>query len=138
MNHTKLKGTWRSYKAFCAHGGVKKYSAASFLELHKEEQGGLVVKLYADRPLLSEVPAHEWTIREEGRRHYLWLQGRRAFEVLTLDACDLVLADPAKGEKIFFAPLAEWNRRLNPALLDGDPNVSLTIWSKSLASVVKK
>jgi hypothetical protein len=138
MTHTQLKGTWRSYKAFYAAGGIKKHSVTSFMELRRNEQNGLVIKLYADRPLLTEVSAHEWEIREESRRRYLCLQGRQVFEVLTLDANDLVLADPVKGQKIFFAPMGEWNRRLNPALMAADIDVSITIWSKSLAGLVKR
>ena len=130
MNHTNLTGTWRSYKAFCANGSVKKYSTTSFMELCKEEGGGLILKLHADRPLLSEVSAHEWAIREESKRFYLFLQDRRAFEVLTLDKQDLVLADPAKGEKIFFAPLGDWKARLNPELRSGHADVSITSGSR--------
>lgn len=138
MNHTNLTGTWRSYRAFSANGSVKKFSDTSYLEVHRDAEGTLLLKLYADRPLLTEVPDGGWAIQEESRRPYLFLLGRRAFEVLTLDKHDLVLADPVKGEKIFFAPLKDWKARLNPELRTAPADVSITIWSKSLAALVKK
>lgn len=137
MNHTKLTGTWRSYKAFCANGNVKRHSASSNLELCREQGGALTLKLHADRPLLTEVAAHEWEIKEEGLRYYLYLKSRRAFEVLTLDQHDLVLVDVVKSEKIFFALLAEWNGRLNPDQVASGHDVSITLWSKDLARLIK-
>lgn len=137
MTLAHFKGTWRSYKAFYATGGVKKHSPSAYMEIGRDEQDTLSFKYSSDRPYHSTLPAGEWAISDDNKRSYLYLQGKRVYEVLTLDKHDLVLVDLVKGEKIFFAPLADWNYRVTPS--EGLPahHVSITIWSKDLIKLIK-
>lgn len=137
MTLAHFKGTWRSYKVFYTSGGVKKHSPSAYMEIGRDEQDSLTFKYSVDRPYHSTLPAGEWVISEANKRYYLDLQGKRGYEVLTLDKYDLVLLDLVKGEKIFFAPLAEWNQRVAPADRLLEHQVSIMIWSKDLIKRIK-
>lgn len=137
MNDKDLIGTWRSYKTFYASGGEKKHSATSFMQLHYGNEGVLTIRPFPDSAKPAVVQTRNWDIRMENKRCFLYLLDKPAYEVLTLDKSDLVLADLHKGEKIFFAPLAEWQYRITPMKTPMETEGSITIWSKSLIQLIK-
>ncbi|ANE51432.1 hypothetical protein [Flavisolibacter tropicus] len=132
-------GTWRSYKAFYASGCVKKHTPTSYLEVTVDEDHCMTIK-QAPAPVPREalVQTSAWEIKEVKKKNYLFIQGKQAYEVITLEPDDLVLADMAKGEKLFFAQLPEWRNRMYEPVVSAEQDVSITIWSKSLIELIQE
>lgn len=139
MNHQHFTGTWRSYKAFYASGSVKKHSTSSYLEVSVDEEQVLTIKLHpATTPRAVLVHTDAWEIREVKDKFYLYIRDKQAYEVITLDADDLVLADPLRGEKIFLTQLPEWRNRMYAMALPQEQDASITIWSRSLIDLFQE
>jgi len=111
-----IVGTWRSYKLFCYSGKVEAHHTGKYLELSIDRNGGLTLLHAQEKRLAVALKQGEWKIEEYKRRWFLYFGKRQAYELITVEANDLVLADPVKGEKIFFARMPEWNCRIEPAV----------------------
>ena len=58
----------------------------------------------------------QWQIAQVKNRCYIYLQKRQVYEIITLEHDDMVLQDIVKGEKIFFAKMPGWYRRIEPTI----------------------
>lgn len=138
MREQHLIGTWRSYKAFYASGSIKKHTPTSYLEVRLDEDHCLTIKQTpATIPRETLVHTCEWEIKEVKKRAYLFIEGKPIHEVITLEPDNLVLADPTKGEKLFFAQLTEWRNWMYEPIVPADKDVSISIWSKSLIELIQ-
>ena len=138
MTEQHLIGTWRSYKAFYESGCMKKHTPTSYLELAVDEERCMTIKQTpAPVPREALVLTCTWEIKEVKKKNYLFIQGKQAYEIITLEPDDLVLADLVKGETLFFAQLSEWRNRMYTPIVPADVDVSITIWSKSLIELIQ-
>src|SRR6476620_11037699 len=138
MTDQHFTGTWRSYKAFYASGCIKKHTPTGYLVVTVDEDRCMTIK-QTPAPVPREVlvQTYEWEVKEVKKKNYLFIQGKQAYEIITLEPDDLVLADPVKGEKLFFAQLPEWRNRMYAPIVPADVDVSITIWSKSLIELIQ-
>jgi hypothetical protein len=137
MNDQHFIGTWRSYKAFYASGNVKKHTPTAYLEVTIDEERRLTIKQTpAIVPRAILIQTGDWEIKEIKQSFYLFIHNKQAYEVITLEHDDLVLADPVKGEKLFFAQLPEWRNRIYMPVVPADSDVSISVWSKSLIELI--
>lgn len=135
MNTPKNTGTWRSYKTFSARGDVKSYSDRHYRDVTIHAEGRLVLRSFLPHSEKQVLESGSWEIRPDGRRRFLYLKGKKSFEVITLEPTDLVLLDVETGEKTFFASLPTWKERLSPG--KGDQQAYIELWSKSLIQIIK-
>lgn len=130
-------GCWRSYKTFGFHGEVKHHGATDYRELAITEEGSLVLRSFSATAQRQVLEKGAWQLCAEGKRRFLYLGGKKAFEVITLEATDLVLQDPVSGEKIFFAAVPLWQERTRPRDA-ADRDIHITLWSKSLIEIITR
>ena len=127
----QFTGSWRSYKSFYHNGSVQKHNQSSYREITLGSNAELtfrtIGKFSNSKTLLNDA----WDIQEWDSRRFLFLEGKKTFEIITFDATDIVLVDAVTAEKTFYISLPQWNDRLEPAH-QPDENVYLTIWSPSL------
>lgn len=135
MNTKHYTGVWRSYKTFFARGQVNYHEATRYRELIITDDGGLTLKSFSTFTKSEVLKKDDWDIRIDGNRRFLYLEGRKAFEIITLEKDDLVLQEPVSGEKTFFAALPLWQEHLQPKKETGQ-NVYITLWSKSLIKLI--
>jgi hypothetical protein len=110
-----IRGIWRSYKLFFFSGKAEQHDEATFMELAVND-GGTLTLLHSSRPRDAvSYSASQWRIDVFKGRRYLYLLKRQAFEIITMEAEDLVLYDLVKGDKTFFAKMPGWYQRIEPA-----------------------
>ncbi len=112
----KMAGTWRSFKLYCFSGKVEIHNTSQYIELSLDENSCLTLfQAQAKRHAIS-LQDREWKIEEIKKRRYLYFGKKQAYELITIESDNLVLADLVKGEKIFFAKMPKWNRRIEPVV----------------------
>lgn len=116
MIEKKLVGTWRSYKQFYFSGKVEVHNTSFFTELSIDQNNCLTMFHTLTKRQATVLQPGEWQIEEMKKRRYLYFGKKQAFEIITLDPEDLVLADVVKGEKLFFAKLPGWYQRIEPVI----------------------
>lgn len=139
MAAKQLTGIWRSYKTFYASGGIRKHSTSMYLEVRIDEEQLLTIAQYpapTTRSLL--VQTDNWDIRKVNEKTYLYIYNKQAYEIITLDESNLVLVDPVRGEKLFFAPLPVWRSYMYEQVAPGDSDGRITIWSDSLIELFEQ
>lgn len=109
-------GTWRSFKVFCFTGKVELHNTVQYLELSIDENGNLTMFQLQAKRHATALQQGEWRIEEIRNRRYLYFGKKQAYELITIESNDLVIADLVKGDKIFFAKMPEWNRRIEPSI----------------------
>jgi len=112
----RVSGIWRSYKVFYFSGKVDTHNDTTYLEILVDAQGAFTFLHSQDRRDATVFPPEQWRVELVKKRWYIYLGKRQAFEIITLEPEDMVLHDVVKGEKIFFAKLPEWHRRIEPAV----------------------
>jgi hypothetical protein len=133
MNPKYLSATWRSYKTFLALGSEKKHSTTAYMQLQTAADGKLSMCQLPDSASINHCE-----LTSTNNRYYFCIRGKQVYEVITLDALDLVLLDIARQEKIFFAPLSDWSRRMQPPAHPVASVSYITIWSKSLTRLIRQ
>ena len=131
MDAQQYKGIWRSYQSFYHNGIVKKHGLSSYKEIILELTEDLTFRSFGKFTNSRTVARDQWDVRTWDNRRFLFLEGKKAFEIITFDPKDIVLVDAVTAEKIFYSSLPEWSQRLEPAK-QSDENVLITIWSPSL------
>jgi len=87
-----LPGTWRSYKSFSFNGNIKKDSTTSYTEVTISESAELSIKSLPGYNRQKNFQEEEWEIQTwDKKRYFLFLSGKKAFEVITFESDDLVL-----------------------------------------------
>ena len=107
-------GIWRSYKSFYHNGHVKKHSDTSYNEIALTTDADLVLKSISKFTISRELKRADWEVQWLDKRRFLFIEGMKAYEIITFDAHDVVLVDAVTGEKVFYTSLAQWNERLEP------------------------
>lgn len=116
MTEQKIVGNWRSYKLFYFNGKVENHNTSFFIELSVDPYNGLTMFHAQDKKQATVLRPGEWKIEEIKKRRYLYFGKQQAFEVITLESEDLVLASVVKGEKLFFAKMPGWHQRVEPRI----------------------
>jgi hypothetical protein len=111
-----LKGIWRTHKVFCYSGKIEQHHESLYLELSIDEEGTLTLFHSGSRREISTLRNNEWNIEERKGRRFLCFGKRQAFEFITIEPEELVLADIMKGEKLFFTKMPAWYSRIQPNL----------------------
>lgn len=112
----RISGIWRSYKVFYFSGKVEKHSDTTYVEISVDAQGAFTFLHSQSRRTATEHPGDQWRIDFLKKRWYIYFGKKQAYEIITLEPEDMVLLDVVKGEKIFFATLPEWHRRVEPVV----------------------
>jgi hypothetical protein len=106
-------GKWRSFKLFKHSGDIKLHTENSFDEFHFSADRQLTVKSYNTDNINLIVQSSQWSILFNNKRHYLnIIPSKLLYEVITVNHTVLVLASPARGEKVFFTKEEFWQKRL--------------------------
>lgn len=137
MNVEHYTGTWRSYMTFCVRGNVKHHEVTSYSEVVISSDGVLTLRSFSTFSKCRVFDEKDWEVCVDGKRRYLYLEKKKAFEIITLETTDLVLQDMITGEKTFFVALALWQERIRP-ITATDRNEHITLWSKSLTKLIKR
>lgn len=111
------RDVWRSFKTFRPSGTVKQHSRQSFQEIAFGENRMLTITLYQDQRPRTLVHTDQWNIGFNNKRYLLYVEGREVYEIITLNHADLVLADPATNEKLFFARLPVWENFMTQGII---------------------
>jgi len=135
MSTGHFSGTWRSYKTFFFRGEVKHHEESSYREMAITDDGELILKECSTFTKKKVLVKDDWEIRKDGNRCFLYLEKKKAFEMITLEKTELVLLDPVTGEKTFYAALPLWQERLQRKTAT-DKNVYINLWSKSLIKLI--
>jgi hypothetical protein len=131
MDNSQYIRVWRSYQSFYHIGSVKKHGVSSYSEISLGTNEELTFRTFGKFSSIKTLPKDAWEILEWDNRKFLFLEGKKAFEIITFDEDDVVLQDTVTAEKIFYVKLDEWNNRMDPVNLT-DEGVYITIWSPSL------
>jgi hypothetical protein len=110
----KLKGTWRTYKVFCFSGKVAQHNESFYTELSVAEDDTLTYFHSAEKRKMVTHLRGEWNIEMQKKSAYLFFGKRKEFELITVEAEDLVLLHLLSGEKLFLAKLPQWYGRIQP------------------------
>lgn len=110
----RMVGTWRTYKTFHFNGKVQNHNTAVFIELSVDEDNVLTIFHAQAKRQATVLKPGEWSIEAVKKRRYFYFGKKQAFELITLEREDLVLADIIKGEKLFFAKMPGWHQRIEP------------------------
>jgi hypothetical protein len=109
-------GEWRSYKVFYFSGKVEKHNDDAFIEITIDEQDNFKL-VDSKNPRNNMVyPTDQWNVAMLQRRGFIYLGKRQAYEIITLEQEDMVLQEVVRGEKLFFAKMPGWNRRIEPVI----------------------
>ena len=110
------KDTWRSLKVFRHSGTVKQFSKQFFQEIRFESERLLTINLYQEHKYKTLIQTNKWNIGFVNRKHFLNIEEKPAYEIITLNHADLVLGNPVTHEKIFFARLPAWENFMNQGI----------------------
>ena len=105
-------GTWRSYMSFYFNGYLRKHSLLYYTELDFTEQGELTIASFSKLILVKALKTVNWSIRQWEKKRFLFMEAKKAFEIITLEPKQIVLADSGTSEKTFFVELSDWGGRL--------------------------
>ncbi len=112
----RATGIWRSYKVFHFSGKVETHNETNYLQVSVDEEGTFT-QLHAPPPTAATTfTSEQWHIKPIKNRWYIYLGKKQAYEIITLEPEDLVLMDIVQGEKIFFAKMPGWYRRIEPTI----------------------
>lgn len=128
-------GTWRSYKTFYFRGEVKHHDVTCYREVVITAEGDLILRSFSAFTQKQVIKKGAWQVHADEERRFLYLQGKKAFEIITLEKTDLVLQDLVTGEKTFFAAIPLWQERIQPQK-EINKNMYITLWSKSLIKLI--
>lgn len=107
-----LTGIWRSLKVFCFSGRVEQHTTANYVELSIDERRLLRLTYSQSRNKTLSLQSDQWSLQEVRKRWYLYIGKKQSFELITVEADNLVLMDVVKGEKIFFTTLPDWYKKI--------------------------
>ena len=112
----RVTGIWRSYKVFHFSGKVEAHNETSYLQVSVDEEETFTQLRAESRKSAISYTCDQWQIAQVKNRCYIYLQKRQVYEIITLEQDDMVLLDIVKGEKIFFAKMPGWYRRIEPTI----------------------
>lgn len=112
----RMVGTWRSYKLFHFNGKMEQHNTSFFIELSIDQNEGLTLFHTRLQKQALVLKPHEWEIQETPKRRYLYFGKKQAYEIITLEPEDLVIADVVRGEKVFFAKMPGWHQRIETVI----------------------
>ena len=135
VNSKRQTGIWRSYKTFSSRGEVKYHEPTWYREVAITDEGDLLLTSFSTFTKKEVLKKDTWDIRIDGNRRFLYMENRKAFEIITLEKNDLVWQDLVTGEKVFFAAILLWKERLQPPK-DTGQLVPITLWSGSLIQLI--
>ncbi|HYE54089.1 MAG TPA: hypothetical protein VD996_04570, partial [Chitinophagaceae bacterium] len=98
-------------------GKVEQHTTSSYTELSVNENNVLTLVYAPNRRNATVLRADQWSINEIKDRSYLCFGSKQEYEIITLERDDMVLSDPAKGEKLFFVRLSQWTSRVEQAAI---------------------
>jgi hypothetical protein len=110
----RVLGIWRSYKVFYFSGKVEQHNATTYVEISVDEQEAFTFLQAQNKQSANVFPQGQWHMELFKNHWYIYLQKKQAYEIITLENEDMVLLDIMKGEKIFFAKMPGWRRRIEP------------------------
>lgn len=128
-------GTWRSYKSFSFGGGVKRHSVNSFGEIVFNEKEELLICLLPAFTKQRVFTSEHWKMEEVNKGTFLFIRGKKLFEIITLEEEDLVLQDICTMEKTFFASILLWKVHIEYNQKP-EPAFGMTLWSDSLIKLI--
>jgi len=111
-----ITGTWRTHKVFCFTGKVLYQSDLSFQEMTIDANRVLTMLDVNNGKNSLLLQTAQWRFEAVKQRPFLYFGNKQAFEIITLETDDLVLADQVKGEKLFFARMPGWHQRISPEI----------------------
>ena len=111
-----IVGTWRSYKLFCFTGTIEHHNPSFFIQFSIDQNRDLTMFHARVKRQVLTLKSGEWKIVEIRKRRYLYFGKRQAYELITVEPEDLVLADLVKGDKIFLAKMPRWHQRIEPVV----------------------
>ena len=110
-------GIFRSYKTFRSSGEVVQHTLEDFQEWRFNDAHLLTISQYRKHRQQVVLETDQWSITFHNRRHYLDVPGYAIrYELITLNHTGLVIEEPTRGEKIFFARLPAWERLMRERL----------------------
>ncbi|RYZ21198.1 MAG: hypothetical protein EOO16_13990 [Chitinophagaceae bacterium] len=107
-------GTWRSHKVFSFTGAVLPQHEDQYTELSVDADGTFRLHRHPGPGGRIVLAAGQWSLQQVRRRTWFCFGRQQAYELITLEPDNLVLAEPMRGEKIFFAPMPGWYARIEP------------------------
>ena len=104
-------GIFRSYKTFRHNGTCGAHSTQAYQQWNFEEQRLLTISQFQNDRAKVIYQGDKWAIVFDNKKYFLQSQSPALnYEIITLNHTGLVIADQAKGEKVFFARLPVWER----------------------------
>jgi hypothetical protein len=106
-------GAWKSYKIFLHSGEIKNHSKDKYLEFIFTDEEHLTIRAYENGrwKLLNENT--DWNVIFKDKRHYLNINVRPVYEVITINHVALVLMEIQSLEKFFCARPQTWERYIH-------------------------
>lgn len=112
----RLTGVWRTYKTFFFSGKIEHHHCTKYVEIAVDEEGNFILSHAHTKRNVTVYSGEQWRIEPLKGRRYLYFGKKQAYEIITLETEDLVIADVVKGEKLFFAKMPGWYQRIEPVI----------------------
>jgi hypothetical protein len=115
--HTLLEGVftgkWRSFKVFRHSGDIKLHTDKRFQEFEFDSNRLLTIKTYDGGSVEKIAQTDQWTIELKNKKHFLHIDAKLLYEVITINHTVMVLGELRTDEKIFFTKEAYWQEHLS-------------------------
>jgi hypothetical protein len=111
----KLKGTWRTYKVFYFSGKIEHHHESFYTEFAVADDDTLTYFHSGEKRQMVNLLPGEWMIDIQKNHAYIFFGKKKMFELITVESADLVLLHILSGEKLFFAKMPQWFRRIQPS-----------------------